>query len=88
VAGDDGGGLRTDAGGQAAAAVVLLRGMRVAAEVLWRWVGGGGRQAVVGRRRWRTLGLSDPRIIGTLLVSVVGRWTGGRDGGDGPRRRW
>jgi hypothetical protein len=82
VAVDDGGGLRTDAGGRAAAAVVLLRGMRVAAEVSRRWVGGGGRRAVVGIRRWRTLGLSDPRIIDTLPVAVVSRWAGGRDGGD------
>jgi hypothetical protein len=35
--------------GGRAAAVVILGGMRVAVEVSRRWVGGGGRRAVVGR---------------------------------------
>ena len=37
---------------------------------------------VVGRWR-RALGLSNPQIIGTLPVAVMGRWTGGSGGSDG-----
>ena len=89
VAGDGGGRLRADAGGRAAAAFVqLLQGTRAAAEVL------AAMGAVAGKERWwaddgdrRTLGLLDPRIIGTLSVAEEGGWTGGR-GGYGDRRWW
>ena len=89
VAGDGGGGLRADAGGRAAAAVVqLLQGTRAAAEML------AAIGVVAGDERWwaddgdePSIGLLDPRIIGTVSVAAEGGWTGGR-GGYGDRRQW
>jgi len=78
-----GGGGRQHTDGRAGAAVMLLQGTRAAAEVL-ALMGGRLRQSeVVGRRR-RSLGFTNPRIIGTLPVVLMGRWTGssGDGGGD------